>query len=203
MELALEQHMPAVDRDRDLVQKVAAGNENALRKLYDAYGQRLYAYALRVTGDPAAAEEAVQESLVAVWQGAGRFRSADGRVIAWLLGIVHHKALNQIRWSRERGRVIGSLEAGMADVPASDVLLPEAVAAASERSRLVRTGLDGLSLEHRLALELVFYQGLSLDEVAEVCGCPVGTVKSRLNYAKASLRGALSRAGWSAEDGEA
>ena len=49
-------------------------------------------------------------------------------------------------------------------------------------------------------LELVFYQRLSLSEVAEVCGCPVGTVKSRLNYAKASLRGALSRAGWDAEE---
>ena len=66
----------------------------------------------------------------------------------------------------------------------------------------MRAGLDGLSLEHRLALELVFYQGLSLNEVAEGCGCPVGTVKSRLNYAKASLRGVLSRAGRNAEDGE-
>ena len=105
--------MPAVDSDRDLIRQVAAGDENALRKLYDAYGQRLYAYALRITGDPAAAEEAVQESLVAVWQGASRFRgegAGGGRVIAYLLGIVHHKALNQVRgrerttrWMKKRG----------------------------------------------------------------------------------------------------
>jgi len=63
-------------------------------------------------------------------------------------------------------------------------------------------GLSMGELEHRLALELIFYQGLSLQEAAEVCGCPVGTVKSRLNYAKASLRGALSRAGLMAEDVE-
>ncbi len=202
MDLALERHMPAVDSDFDLVRKIAAGDETALRMLYDAYGQRLYAYALRVTGEPAAAEEAVQESLVAAWQGAGRFRGERGRVIAWLLGIVHHKALNQVRWSQERGRVVDSLEAGSVEIPVSEAVLPEALAAASEQRRLVRAGLNNLSLEHRLTLELVFYQGLSLNEVAEVCGCPVGTVKSRLNYAKASLRGVLSRAGWNAEDVE-
>ncbi len=205
MELALHPTMPAVDRDHELIRQIAAGcaaasdakraaGSEALRKLYDAYGQRMYAYALRITGDPAAADEAVQESLVVVWQGAGKFRG-ESRVIAWLLGIVHHKAHNQLR-----GRVVDSLDATPADPPAPDPL-PDEQAAEREQRRLVRAGLDGLSLEHRLVLELVFYQGLSLNEAADVCGCPVGTVKSRLNYAKASLRGVLSRAGLVGEDG--
>ncbi len=185
--------MPAVDSDRELIRQVAAGQPEALRRLYDAYGQRMVVYALRITGDPAAAEEAVQESLVAVWQGAGRFRG-ESRVIAWLLGIVHHKALNLLR-----GQGFDSLDAQPHDPPAGDPL-PDEQAAASEQRRLVRAGLESLSLEHRLVLELVFYQGLSLAEAAAVCGCPVGTIKSRLNYAKASLRGALSRAGLNAED---
>jgi len=193
MDLVLEYHMPLADCDRDLIRQIAAGDEDALRRLYDTYGQRIYAYALRITADPAAAEEAVQECLVAVWQGAQKFRG-ESRAIAWLLGIVHHKALNQVR-----GRVIESLEAAPDDPPSSEPL-PDAQAAAREQRRLVRRGLDQLSLEHRLTLELVFYQGLNLAEAAEVCGCPVGTIKSRLNYAKASLRGALSRAGLGAED---
>lgn len=156
----------------------------------------MYAYALRITADPAAAEETVQESLVVVWQSAGKFRG-ESRVIAWLLGIVHHKAHNQIR-----GRVVDSLDEAQND-PAAPDPLPDEQASTSEQRRLVRAGLDGLSLEHRLVLELVFYQGLSLNEAAEVCDCPVGTVKSRLNYAKASLRGALSRAGLNGEDVEA
>lgn len=191
MDLALERNIPAVDNDRDLIRQIAVGNEDALRRLYDAYGQRMVAYALRITGDMAAAEEAVQESLVAVWQGAGKYRG-DSRAITWLLGIVHHKALNQVR-----GRAVASLDAHESlanDPPASDPL-PDEQVIAHEQRRMVRAGLKALSLEHRLALELVFYQGLSLNEVAEVCGCPVGTVKSRLNYAKASLRGALDRAG--------
>lgn len=195
MELVLEQPMPAADsnRDRELIRQVAAGHEDALRQLYDAYGQRLYAYALRITSDPAAAEEAVQECLVAVWQGARTFRG-ESRALAWLLGIVHHKALNQLR-----GRGFEPLEGGPHEPPSADPL-PDALAAVREQRRLVRCGLQALSLEHRLALELVFYQGLSLSEAAGVCHCPVGTIKSRLNHAKASLRGALSRAGLNAED---
>lgn len=214
MDLVLNQSMPAVDRDRELIRQMAAGQcashrsidashrsasasdgSEALRRLYAAYGQRMYAYALRITGDPASAEEAVQESLVAVWQCAGSFHGKS-RVITWLLGIVHHKALNQVR-----GRVIDSLDAEPEDPPSGEPL-PDAQAAAHERRIMVRSGLEALSLDHRLVLELVFYQGLSLTEVADVCGCPVGTVKSRLNYAKASLRGALNRAGLNGEDVE-
>jgi RNA polymerase sigma-70 factor (ECF subfamily) len=195
MNLVLDQSMPALDSDRDLIRRVAAGDEDALREIYTVYGQRLYAYALRITGDPAAAEEAVQESLVVLWQGAGRYRG-EGRAIAWLLGIVHHKALNQLR-----GRVVDSLDAEAQNQPAGDPL-PDALAIAHDQRRQIRAGLEALSLEHRLALELVFYQGLSLNEAAEVSGCPVGTIKSRLNHAKTSLRGALKRAGFSAEEVE-
>jgi RNA polymerase sigma-70 factor (ECF subfamily) len=59
--------------------------------------------------------------------------------------------------------------------------------------RWVRKGLQDLSTEHRAVLELVFYQGLTLQEVAEVCNCPLGTVKSRLSYARRHLRGVLGR----------
>jgi RNA polymerase sigma-70 factor (ECF subfamily) len=70
---------------------------------------------------------------------------------------------------------------------------PEQQALAEEKKRWVRQGLQDLSAEHRSVLELVFYQGLTLNEVAEVCQCPLGTVKSRLNYARQHLRGVLSR----------
>lgn len=192
----MERNITAVDPDLVWIRQIAAGDEDALRQLYDAYGQRMYAYALRITGTPAGAEEAVQESLVAIWQGAGRFRG-DGRVIAWIQGIVHHKALNQVR-----GRVVDSLDSDIPEIPTSEGL-PEKQATAHERCRLVRDGLAALPLEHRLALELVFYQGLTLSEAAEVCGCPVGTIKSRLSYARASLKGVLSRAGYAAEDTDA
>jgi RNA polymerase sigma-70 factor (ECF subfamily) len=183
------------DPESDLIQRIAAGDEDALQALVAACGQRLYAYALRLTGDPAAAEEVLQDSLVAVWQGARRFRR-ESRAIAWLLGIVHNKALNSLRLRR---RILARLDEDQ-DLPAAPGPLPETQTALNERRRLLGSAIARLSLEHRTVLELVFYQGLSLEETAGVTGCPLGTVKSRLNYAKASLRGVLSRTGLDEED---
>lgn len=179
---SIRHRMTAQEQDLDLIRRMASGDENALRELYAAYGQRLYAYALRLTNDPAAAEDVVQETLVTAWRSAGKFRG-EGRPIAWLLGIVHHSALKSMRHASQP---LDESE------PASNAS-PEEQAQAEEMRRWVRMGLQDLSTEHRAVLELVFYQGLTLQEVAEVCHCPLGTVKSRLSYARRHLRGVLGR----------
>jgi RNA polymerase sigma-70 factor (ECF subfamily) len=179
--------MPADQvHDLELVQRIAAGDEAALRGLYMAHGQRLYAYALRLTGDPAQADDVVQDALVAIWRSAGKFRG-EGHLLAWLLGIVHHTAIKSLR---HRSTPIS--EQMEASLPTGDPM-PEEQVQASEQTEWIRQGLERLSPEHRAALELVFYQGLSLQEAAQVCGCPVGTIKSRLSYARQQLRGMLSR----------
>ncbi len=170
--------------DMALLQRIAAGDELALHDLYAAHGQRLYAYALRLTGDAATAEDVVQDALIAVWRTAGRYRG-EGRVLAWLLGIVHNTATKAFRHRSE------PLADEVLALPAREEP-PEQQAEAGERSRWVREGLQSLSPDHRAVLELVFYQGLSLAETAQVCNCPVGTVKSRLSYARRHLRGILA-----------
>lgn len=177
--------MTAQEQDLDLIRRIASGDENAMRELYAAYGQRLYAYALRLTNDHAAAEDVTQETLVIAWRTAGQFRG-EGRLVAWLLGIVHHSAMKSLR------HVSQPLEP-LEEVTAAADASPEDHAQAQERKRWVCKGLQNLSTEHRAVLELVFYQGLTLQEVAEVCCCPLGTVKSRLSYARRHLRGVLSR----------
>ena len=196
LEIRLERSKPIQNIDRELAQRLAEGDAQALRELIDTYGQRMYAYALRLTSDPARAEDVVQESLVAAWQGAKGFHGS-GSLIAWLLGIVHHHAMDSLR--KTRPVVEDVFDKSAVELAADDPLLEEQTAI-SEQRRMLRAGMKGLSPEHRAVLELVFYQGLSLQETAQVCGVPLGTVKSRLNYAKASLRGMLSRAGFSAED---
>lgn len=171
--------------DLDLIRRMQAGDDDAVRDLYARYGQRLYAYALRLTNDPATAEDVVQVTLFTAWQTARTFRG-EGRLIAWLLGIVHHTAMKSLRHMHQ------PLEA-MEDAVSGNQPTPEDQAEVGETKRWVRQGLKSLSVEHRAVLELVFYQGLSLDEVAKVCNCPLGTVKSRLSYARQHLRGILSR----------
>jgi RNA polymerase sigma-70 factor (ECF subfamily) len=187
MRIPLERSTPDLDQDFALIKQIAAGNDDALRELYAAYGQRLYAYAVRITGDPAKADDVIQESLVAVWK-------SEGRVLAWLLSIVHHKALNAVRLQSPDG--LDDQVDRLADTAPS----PDEHVVQSERRHQLRACLERLSLEHRTVLELVFYQGLSLSEAAQVCNCPVGTIKSRLNYAKIQLRGDLMRRGWGVEE---
>ena len=183
------------DSDSGLVRRIAAGEEMALNELVTLYGQRLYAYALRLTGEPTIAEDVLQESLIAVWQGANRYRG-EGRLVAWLLGIVHNKAFGLLRQpSRHQVDSLNSEHEIATSAPGPDDLIES-----DERAHLVQVGLESLSMEHRLVLELVFYQGLTLKEAAEICGCPLGTVKSRLNYAKNRLKGLLHRQGLDAED---
>jgi RNA polymerase sigma-70 factor (ECF subfamily) len=180
-------YMTGQEQDLDLIQRMVAGNENAMRELYAAYGQRLYAYALRLTDDPAAAEDVMQDTLIIAWRTAHTFRG-QGRLIAWLLGIVHHSAMKTLRHA-SASQPLEEIEETLPDANAS----PEEQAQTGETNRWVKKGLQNLSAEHRAVVELVFYQGLSLQEVARVCGCPLGTVKSRLSYARQHLRGVLSR----------
>jgi RNA polymerase sigma-70 factor (ECF subfamily) len=172
-------------RDLELIRRIVQKDEFALRELYAQYGQRMYAHALRLTNLPQKAEDVVQDTLVAVWQSASRFRG-EGRVLAWLLGIVHHTAMKSLRHTHQ------PITEAMEESLPSPVISPEERIQAKEEVQSLRRGLQSLSTEHRAVLELVFYQGLSVKEVAEVCGCPVGTVKSRLSYARKHLRGVLS-----------
>lgn len=180
--------------DIALIRRMAAGDEEALRVLYAVYGRRMLAYALRLTGNPALAEEVLQDSLLAAWQGARSFRG-EGRPIAWLLGIVHHQALNATRRKQ-----FALVELDEALTVAAPTPAPDAHTEAQDRRRALAQGLQQLSPEHRAVLDLVFFQGLTLAEAAQVCRCPLGTIKSRLSYAKAYLAGHLTRAGVQAED---
>lgn len=185
--------MPEADQETNLIRLIAAGDETALRELYARCGQRCYAFALRLTGDPAIAEDVVQDTLVVAWQSAAKYRG-DGRVITWLLGIVHHISMKTLRHRSQP--ITPVMEAELTD-PGST---PEELTRMNERTVWVQRALQTLSPQHRAVLELVFYQDLSLEEAARVCRCPVGTVKSRLSFARKHLRGALERMGNSVED---
>ncbi len=177
--------MTNLSDDAIVIKRIAAQEDAALRELYVLYGQRMMAYALRLTQDRAMAEDVVQDSLVVVWRSAGRFRG-EGRVIAWLLGIVHHTAMKALRHPHQ------SIPEAMAETLTAAAPSPAEQVEADERAAWVRRGLQSLTPNHRAALELVFYQGMSLAEAADVCGCQVGTIKSRLSYARRYLRDVLS-----------
>lgn len=159
--------------DRELVARVARGDGEAFRELYARYADRAFRYALTVLRNRHLAEEAAQETMVAVWKGA---RTFEGRstVSTWIFGIARHQAFRLLR--REAR---GAREPQLPEEP-------DAMAGAELEVR-VRRALDELPADQREAVFLAFYGGLSYAEIAQVQGVPEGTVKSRVFHAKRKL----------------
>lgn len=176
--------------DRQLLQSTAKHDEEAFEELYHRYSVSIYNYLLRLTREQGVAEEILQEVFVSVWEGAGRFRG-QAKVSTWLYRIAHHRAVD---WLRKRRPTLLEEDA---QLPADDQ--PEAEALGSWRVDQVQAALAQLSPDHLAVLELVFFQELSYREVARIIGCPVGTVKSRVSYAKRHLSGVLRRMGFDSD----
>jgi len=167
------------ETDEQLLGRLARGDSQALTALYDRHARAIFAFLCRLTGDAAAAENLLQDTFLAAWQGAATFRRRSS-VRTWLFGIAHHKAGHWLR--RHRPLPLEERD----DLPDPSPAVPELADAAWERER-VTAALAQLPHEQRTVLELTFYHGLSCAETAEVMDCPVGTVKSRAYLARKRL----------------
>jgi RNA polymerase sigma-70 factor (ECF subfamily) len=172
-----------------LVAHVAAGLEQGLAGLYDLYGRRAYGVALRVLLDERLAEDAVQDAFLTVWRSAREYRPELGSPSAWILTIVHRRAVDIVR--REQRRRPDLVEEP--DQPDDDAT-DEAALDRDERARVGRA-LARLAPGERHVLELAYYGGLTQSEIAVELGLPVGTIKSRTFTALSRLRSLLEDEG--------
>ncbi len=183
---------PPDEGDALLIRRIAHGDRQALTDLYLRHRQALFHYLLQFTSDDGVAEELLQDTLVAVWKNARSYKG-DARVLAWLFGIARRRACKRLRRRELPQADLAELET----VPAEDPE-PEAALLASVTRAEIAAALAQLAPQHREALLLAFVHELSYAEIAAVLEVPLGTVKSRLNHAKRSLRAVL-RAGEEAE----
>ena len=175
--------------DEALVLLAARSEESALAELYDRYGRAAYGLALRILRDPSLAEDAVQESFLAVWRSAARFVPERSKASTWILTLVHRRAVDVVR--REERRRGESLEhAPEPSVEAAD----EDVWLRLQRER-VQEALRSLPDAQREALELAYYGGFSQSELAERLGQPLGTIKSRVFTGLSRMRELLGDTG--------
>jgi len=177
--------------DRELVQRLRRGDEDAFRGLFGRYAPAAKALALRVVRQSHLAEEIVQEAFLAVWRNPDGYDSERGSVRSWLMGMVHHRAVDLVRREeayrrRAEDSIPGALEE-QAD-HAEDVV--EMLGLPEER-RIVRAALDELPDEQRDVLTLMYFGGLSQTQIAEKTGTPLGTVKSRTLLGMRRMRTAL------------
>ena len=175
--------------DAGLLRRIGQGDEDAMASFYRAHGRVVFAQVLLVTGERVLAEEIVQDTMLAVWRGAGSFRG-ESSVRSWVIAIARRQTRDRLRGRRLR--VVD--DANLADQPGSG---PGPEVTALDRAELaeVTGAIRELASPHREVLGLAFGSGLSLPEVAGVLEIPVGTVKSRLTAARTALNRILNEKG--------
>jgi RNA polymerase sigma-70 factor (ECF subfamily) len=181
--------MPAqhATEDARLVERLRSDETGeAMRALYRAYGGELLGFAQRSLGDRGTAEEIVQEVFLRAWRNAGRYDAERATVRTWLYRIARNAIIDARRRASVRPPSAGH-EAAEIDAGGSieQAMLGWQVAAALER----------LTPEHRQMIRMAQFRGMSMREIAEETGLPVGTVKSRTWYALRSLRLVLEEMG--------
>ncbi|QRP45729.1 sigma-70 family RNA polymerase sigma factor [Amycolatopsis sp. FDAARGOS 1241] len=158
-------------------------DEALVRTLFEEHGKAMLAYATRLLGDRAAAEDVVQEALVRAWRNPESLNNGKGSVRGWLLTVVRNLVIDRVRARSSRPTEV-------AESPTTGPVSPDHAGHVVD-SVVVHSALEGLSPEHREVLEQVYLLGHTVPEAARRLGIPAGTVKSRTHYGLRALREAF------------
>ncbi|MEO5664464.1 MAG: RNA polymerase sigma factor [Nocardioides sp.] len=171
--------------DADLLRAMAGRDEGALRELYHRHALWISARLGRRCADSDAVSDVLQDTFIAAWDGASRFRG-DGEVPAWLWGIAIHRLISRLRKRADFRLGPALVESDLQEISAEERVLL--------RLEHVDVGIAmaRISPELRVVLQLTVLDGLSTKEAAVLLGIPRGTVKSRLQRARATMREELA-----------
>jgi RNA polymerase sigma factor (sigma-70 family) len=159
-----------------LLGRISRRDRGAFAELYRQYHPRLYGYLRRLLKDLATVEEVLDDVMIVVWTDARKFRG-NSAVSSWVFGIAYRKALTAMRSER---RYQAPLDHNAdADAVAREPTIHE---------EWIRVALNHLRDDHRQVVELTYYGGFSYREIAEIVGCPVNTVKTRMFHARRRLK---------------
>ena len=167
--------------DEVLIRRIAGGDQLAMQTLFVRHRVALYRWLLRLVGDEALAEDLLSDVFLDVWRQAAKFE-ARSSVSTWLLAIARYKTL-----SARRRRIDAELDEELPVIIADPADNPELVLQKKNQAELVRHSLARLSPEHGEVIDLVYYHGKSVREVAEIVGVAAATVKTRMFYARKKL----------------
>ena len=184
------QPLPALRRtpaatDALRLERVASGDMQAFEALYRDYHPRLHRFLGLMASNGPLIEEVMNDTMLVVWKRAGTYNGAC-KVSTWIFAIAYRTAL----------KALSRRDDLSAEVPADETASvdpgPEQRRSAAETSAALRRSLDGLTAEQRSVLVLTYFHDLPCAEIAEIVGCPVDTVKTRMFHGRRRLRALLS-----------
>jgi len=191
-------------RERRLLRQVRRGDAKAFEVLVRTYQQRVYNIVYRMIGNREEAEDVAQDVFVTVYQNVAGFRG-DSKFSTWLYRVTVNHCKNRLKYLRRRGRHRGRplddiaereiAHGGGATEPRyhASIPRPDELASGHQLERIVQREIARLDEDHRVLVVLRDIQGMSYQEMVEVTGLNIGTIKSRLHRARLTLKEALSR----------
>jgi len=172
--------------DEELMQLLRRGDARAFEMVYERHAAAAFSLAYRMVGTRGGAEEVSQEAFLNIWRSGARYDRTKGSVRTWVLGIVHHRAIDHLRRAVVHDRRRASdegIEERFAAVERTD-----AEVARRDETRTVRDAMDTLPPDQCQVIELAYFGGFTHTEIADMLDTPVGTVKGRMRLGLKKLQ---------------
>ena len=185
--------------DEELMLLVQDGDARAFEVLYDRHGGAAFSLSYRMVGNRTAAEDIVQEAFLSIWRSRVRYQRERGSVRTWVLGIVHHRAIDSLRRNLVHDRRRASAEGIEERHEARE--LTDVEAARREEARTLRAALETLPEDQSRVIELAYFGGFTHTQIAEMLEQPVGTIKGRMRLGLEKMRRSLVEAGGGPSEG--
>jgi RNA polymerase sigma-70 factor (ECF subfamily) len=175
--------------DQEMIARIGRRDQSAFSALYDRMSGPLYSLAMKMLGDPAEAQDALQDVFLQIWSRARTYDPEQSSVFSWTVLLTRSRAIDRLRARGRRSRVVvASSEETSAVDDASTVESAADTAEKKDEAARVRYVLKNLPAEQREAIELAFFEHLSHHEIAARLGQPLGTVKARIRRGLLKLR---------------
>lgn len=172
---------------RELVDAIAAGDQLALRALYDRTHRLVFTLTMRILGNHASAEEVTLDVFHDVWRRASAYDGKGGSVLGWVMNQGRSRAIDRLRFDGRKKRA----QSAVAD-PQTQAMTAEAAAEGSDQARALQLVMESLTPDERQAIEAAYFSELTYVEVAAQLDQPLGTIKTRIRSGLGKLRQALS-----------
>lgn len=174
----------AADEAR-LIERIAGRDLKAFEELYRAYHPRLTRFLMNILRRPHLVEEALDDTLMVVWKRPEAFNGTS-KVSTWIFAIAYRTAL------KARARLKEPVEDKDSDKLADEDVDPERDLSRRQVQAVLQGAMSRLSAEHRAVVDLTYFHEIGYREIAEILGCPVGTVKTRMHHARRHLKDMLA-----------
>jgi RNA polymerase sigma-70 factor, ECF subfamily len=181
--------------DQEMIARIGRRDQSAFSALYDRLSGPLYSLAMKMLGDPAEAQDALQDVFLQIWSRARTYDPEQSSVFSWTVLLTRSRVIDRLRARGRRSRVMVASTEDSSTTVAGDASTVESAADTAEKNdeaARVRYVLNNLPSEQREAIELAFFEHLSHHEIAARLGQPLGTVKARIRRGLLKLRERLN-----------